>query len=67
MKRKHDCGYCGELFNNITDHMTHVVQQHHGEKHQRPWHCWACAQEVPATQAQCSCGFNHPQLTEEKA
>ncbi len=61
-KRKHDCAYCGELFASITDHMSHVTTQHVGEKSRRPWSCWRCASDVPATRSTCDCGFTHPKL-----
>lgn len=61
-KRSHDCAYCGEIFATITEHMTHVVQTHAGEKSRRPWSCWSCAAEVPPTCSTCECGFTHPKL-----
>lgn len=63
-KRPYDCAYCGEIFPNMTEHMTHVVQTHTGEKSRRPWSCWRCASDVPATRSACSCGFVHPKLAD---
>ena len=28
MSRQYDCAHCAQQFTSVTDHMTHVVQQH---------------------------------------
>ena len=66
-KRAYDCAYCGELFPNMTAHMSHVVTAHVGEKSRRPWSCWRCASDVPATRSTCECGFTHPKLAGESS
>jgi len=65
MKKRYDCAHCGALFPNITEHMTHVIAEHTGEKSRRPWSCWSCAAYVPATRSTCDCGFQHPRLADQ--
>jgi len=59
------CAYCQERFDNIADHLGHVVTKHDKGKIsnpdrqlKRPSHCWRCAKEIPNNQTTCQCGWN---------
>lgn len=69
-KRKHDCAVCGQLFDNITDHMDHYVREHDRgfrppeQRTLRPVSCWRCVTPIPTAQhgrIVChNCGFVYP-------
>ena len=68
---KHECAYCGQRFEKMTHHMTHVLQEHdrgyrdRGERLARPISCWKCGTTdvVPSGDDNwyyCVCGWELP-------
>jgi len=47
-RTKYECLYCKERFVKMTDHMSHVIEQHdigyreRGQRSLRPISCWGC-------------------------
>jgi len=65
---KYQCAHCQATFRNMTEHMSHVIQQHDvgfvpadsGRRLLRASHCWSCAQPIAQDKDACVCGAVHP-------
>jgi hypothetical protein len=74
-RTKYECLYCKERFIKMTDHMSHVIEQHdigyreRGQRSLRPISCWGCggAHEMPVPNFEAGewwtcdrCGYELP-------
>ena len=66
MAAKHECMFCDELFETITQHMIHVMNSHdvsyrrHADLPLRPISCRGCTKPVKPGTFECgSCGLKY--------
>lgn len=70
-KTKYECGYCGQRFVKMFDHMDHVISVHdtgykeQSERLRRPISCWHCGTRdvYPSGEDDwfyCDCGWELP-------
>lgn len=67
-KSERICGYCGESFPTIFEHMSHITAVHDKgfrkkeDRLRRASYCWSCASEIQPNETHCRCGKPHPRL-----
>lgn len=73
-RRSYDCRHCGQRFDNITDSMSHFVEQHdrgfvpRSQRTMRLVGCWGCASYIRHDEPTCpTCGVAGPNFRDDRA
>jgi hypothetical protein len=64
-KKSHGCGFCGEEFPTVTEHLIHITlacgeeARRDGRKSLRFMNCWICHKQVSKAVMRCDCGWEY--------